>query len=203
VRSTAPWLAVLLAVVSGYGTGPAIAASPTGPGASAVAFGLDELTTLLKREGSATASYSELQYRKVLKEPIRREGELRFTPPATFEKRVLAPVTETYRIEGETLSMELPGRKTRQVSLRNQPLLGGLLLGFKAVVSGQIDTLTGEFATTVTGSAESWRLDLAPARPEVAKYIETISVTGRMTEPLRFEVIERNGDRTVTDIAPR
>lgn len=166
-------------------------------------FSLGDLALLLHRDAPATADFHELQYRRVLKAPLERSGELHFAPPATFERRVLLPAAETYRIEGETLSMELPGRATRQVSLRNQPLLGGLLLGFKAVIGGQLDTLASTFATTVGGTPEQWTLDLHPTQVDVAKYIEVIRVSGRRSEPLRFEVVEKSGDRTVTSISPR
>jgi outer membrane lipoprotein-sorting protein len=139
----------------------------------------------------------------VLKEPIERQGEFHFEPPSLFEKRVLAPVTETYRLDGETLSIALPDRKVRQVSLRNQPLLGGLLLGFRAVVSGHLDMLAASFEVQVSGTPEAWRIDLRPTQADVAKYIGAIHVTGKGSEPLRFEILERNGDRTITAIEPR
>ena len=174
-----------------------------GTAAENIGFGIEELTTLLTRETAASANFREQQFRHVLKEPLRREGELYFEPPALFEKRVLAPVSETYRLEGETLSIVLPGRRTRQVSLRNQPLLGGLLLGFQAVVSGRLDRLEPAFVVTVSGTAEDWQLVLRPNQEEIATYIDVIQVTGRGSEPLRFEITERNGDRTVTDIEPK
>lgn len=164
---------------------------------------LGDLALLLHRDAPATADFHELQYRRVLKAPLERSGELHFTPPATFERRVLLPAAETYRIEGETLSMALPGRQSRQVSLRNQPLLGGLLLGFKAVIGGQLDTLASTFATTVGGTPEQWTLDLRPTQADVAKYIDVIHVSGSRSEPLRFEVVEKGGDRTITSISPR
>jgi len=163
---------------------------------------LGELARLLHREGPATADFHELQYRRVLKAPLERRGELYFAPPATFEKRVLLPAAETYRIEGETLSMAFPGRASRQLSLRNQPLLGGLLLSFKAVIGGQLDSLGSTFATVLKGTADQWTLELRPIQADVAKYIEVIHVSGVRSEPLRFEVVERSGDRTVTDIEP-
>ena len=166
-------------------------------------FGLNELSQLLRREVTSTASFHEQQYRRVLKEPIERRGEFHFEPPSLFEKRVLAPVTETYRLDGETLSIALPDRKVRQVSLRNQPLLGGLLLGFRAVVSGHLDMLADSFEVQVSGTSEAWRIDLRPTQADVAKYIGAIHVTGKGSEPLRFEILERNGDRTITAIEPR
>jgi Outer membrane lipoprotein carrier protein LolA-like len=195
-------LLVATAVLAGQGT--LAAAAPDPVAVSQVSdFGLSQLAQLLHREVAATADFHELQYRRVLKEPLERRGELHFEPPALFEKRVLVPVTETYRIEGETLSVELPKRATRQISLRNQPLLGGLLLGFKAVISGRLDTLAATFDSTVSGTADEWRLDLRPTQADVVRYIDIIHISGRGSEPLRFEVLERSGDLTVTDIEPR
>jgi hypothetical protein len=171
--------------------------------AAPTVFGLNELSQLLRREVTSTASFHEQQYRRVLKEPIERQGEFHFEPPSLFEKRVLAPVTETYRLDGETLSIALPDRKVRRVSLRNQPLLGALLLGFKAVVSGHLDMLAGSFEVQVSGTPEAWRIDLRPKQADVAKYIGAIHVTGKGSEPLCFEILERNGDRTITAIEPR
>jgi len=164
---------------------------------------MSELATLLHRDAPATADYHEFQYRRVLTAPLERRGELYFAPPATFEKRVRLPVSETYRIEGETLSMAFPDRATRQISLRNQPLLGGLLLSFKAIIGGQLDSLDSTFIATVGGTADQWTLDLRPSQPDVAKYLEVIHVSGHRSEPLHFEVVERSGDRTVTEIEPR
>lgn len=171
-----------------------------GPVLGAEALGLDELSTLLHRDQAATVRYREEQHRAVLKVPLERTGELHFAPPALFEKRVLTPVTETYRLEGDTLTIVLPERRARQISLRNQPLLGGLLKGFKAVVSGDLATLTPDFTSMVTGTAENWTLALRPVQPEVARYIESIEVLGSGSEPRRFTVVERNGDRTVTEV---
>lgn len=175
----------------------------TGEPVAPIIFGLNELAQLLRREVASTASFHELQYRLVLKEPIERRGEFHFEPPSLFEKRVRAPVAETYRLDGETLSIALPDRKVRRVSLRNQPLLGGLLLGFKAVVSGHLEMLAPGFEVQVSGSPEAWRMDLRPTQPDVAKYIEAIHVTGKGSEPLRFEILECNGDRTITAVEPR
>lgn len=200
-RTIAVVFGTLAAVLLAVRTVGSVAAEAA-PAAQA-GFALSDLALLLHRDAPATADFHELQYRRVLKAPLERSGELHFAPPATFEKRVLMPAAETYRIDGETLSMALAGRPTRQISLRNQPLLGGLLLGFKAVIGGQLDSLGSTFITTVGGTPEQWTLDLRPTQADVAKYIEVIHVSGRRSEPLRFEVVEKSGDRTVTDISPR
>jgi Outer membrane lipoprotein carrier protein LolA-like len=199
-RGLVPAIGVLIGTLLGV---PSDTTNAAAPEAVSTDFTLGALSLLLHRETSATADFHELQYRRVLKTPLERSGELHFEPPATFEKRVRLPVSETYRIEGETLSMSLPDRATRQISLRNQPLLGGLLLSFKAVIGGQLDSLGTSFTATVGGTPDAWTLDLRPTQADVARYVDAIRVSGRRSDPLRFEVIERSGDRTVTDIVPR
>lgn len=206
-RPEAPrrWIKAAIGVLAGtlLAAHSGVAAAAEAPAEVAAGLSLSDLALLLHREIPATAEFHELQYRRVLKTPIERSGELYFAPPATFEKRIRLPVSETYRIEGETLSMSLPDRATRQISLRNQPLLGGLLLSFKAVIGGQFESLGESFSTTVGGTPEQWTLELRPTQADVAKYIDVILVSGRRSDPLRFEVVERSGDRTVTDIEPR
>jgi hypothetical protein len=165
-------------------------------------FGQTELTQLLHRSQASTVRFVEHQYRKILTAPIERSGELRFEPPASFEKRVLKPASETYRLKNNTLSIELPGRKTRQISTRNQPLLSGLMLGFQAVVSGQLASLEPYYLLNVSGTAQAWQLLLQPRDKEISRYVSSLVVTGRNSEPLKFEVNERSGDRTVTEILP-
>ena len=89
------------------------------------------------------------------------------------------------------------------MSLRNQPLLGDLLLALRAVVGGRLELLKDHFEAQVSGTPAEWHLDLRPMHADVSRYIEWIHVSGHGPEPLRFEIIERSGDRTVTEIEPR
>ena len=166
-------------------------------------FDIGQLQLLLKRDHASTADFTEHQYRKVLSRPIESKGRLYFEPPNIFERRVTVPRAEKYRIEGETLTMETPGHKVRRLSLRSQPLLHGLMLGFQAVVSGDLDLLAPYYHLAVSGSPEEWRLELDPTDRELARRIQKIAVDGRQGDALHFEVTERSGDRLVTDIRPR
>jgi len=166
-------------------------------------FDLAQLQQLLKREHSSSADFTEKQYRKVLSRPVESKGVLRFQPPNVFERQVLTPRAEKYRIVGETLTMETPGRKVRKVSLRSQPLLRALLVGFQAVVSGDLTLLAPYYQIAASGSPEEWHLELDPTDREVARYVQRIAIDGRQREALHFEITQRNGDRLVTDIKPK
>lgn len=169
---------------------------------SAQAFDLDALGTLLRNDHASTLNFVEYQYRKVLTTRIERRGQLIFTPPASFEKRVTEPTQERYLLTGNTLNIELPGRKSRQISTRNQPLLRGLLLGFQAVASGQLDALKPIYRVQVSGAAQDWQLELTPIDQNLAKFIQRVVVRGQQQQPRSFEVIETGGDRTLTEVLP-
>jgi outer membrane lipoprotein-sorting protein len=164
------------------------------------AFDMTQLAKLLNRSQASTVTFVEHQYRQVLKTPLQLSGELIYEPPATFEKRVLQPAPASYRLQGSTLSIESPNRKSQQISTRNQPVLRGLMLGFQAVVSGQLDTLHEYYSVELKGDAGHWQLKLTPTDTQLSRYINRVNISGEQGEPRQFEIIERNGDRSVTDI---
>lgn len=168
--------------------------------ANAQSMTLAELGSLLHRDAPGRVAYVEHQYRHVLKTPIEQRGELRFAPPSTFEKQVLEPFQELYRLSGDTLVVETPGRKTRQVSARNQPVLLGLLRGFQAVVAGRLEALSGYYDAELSGSADAWRLELVPREAQLARHVRKLDIAGRRGDVLRFEVLEVSGDRSVMEL---
>ncbi len=164
-------------------------------------FDLEQLGELLTRNQASSVPFVEHQYRRVLKTPLQLSGELIYEPPTTFEKRVLQPVPESYRLKGSTLSIDSPRHKSRQISTRNQPVLRGLMLSFQAVVSGELSTLNDYYQVGLQGDASNWQLQLTPTDVQLAKYIDRVSITGQQGQPRQFEIIEKNGDRSVTDIS--
>ena len=166
------------------------------------AIDVDALSHLLLRDQASTVRFHELQYRKILTTPVERSGELVFQPPDVFIKRVLKPGAEEYKLEGDTLTIQMGDRKARRLSTRNQPLLRGLMLSFQSVVSGQLSALEPYYYLHTSGNPSKWQLTLESKDSEIKKYVERVVVDGRDSNPLRFEVIERSGDRTVTEIEP-
>jgi hypothetical protein len=163
-------------------------------------FTVDSLARLLTREQASTVRFHEYQYRQILSQPLERSGELEFIPPDTFIRRVLKPKPEEYRLEGATLVMRI-GSKERRISTRNQPLMQGLLLSFQAVVSGRLALLDSYYQSQLSGTPQQWQLTLQPTDAALASHVDHVIIDGRESNPVRFEIVERNGDRTVTDIA--
>ena len=178
------------------------AAGVQAAGNDSAAIDVNALSHLLLRDQASTVRFHELQYRKILTAPVERSGELVFQPPDVFIKRVLKPGAEEYKLEGDTLTIQMGERKARRLSTRNQPLLRGLMLSFQSVVSGQLSALEPYYTLQTSGNASKWQLMLEPKDAEIKKYVERVVVDGRDSNPLRFEVIERSGDRTVTEIEP-
>lgn len=165
---------------------------------AAHAFDINTLNELLQRKAPDARAFVETQYRKVLKHPVEQRGELRFTPPDVFEKHITAPREQTFRITGNTMAIVMPGKAPRELSLRNQPLLGGLMRGFQAVVAGQLQSLQPLYQLDLQGDERAWTLMLTPKDAELAKHIAHIAVAGHADDLTRIEVLETSGDRSVT-----
>lgn len=170
------------------------------PALKAESFTMTELAKLLNRTEASSVGYVEHQYRKVLTAPVEQRGELLFTPPDRFEKHVMQPVNESYALSGETLTITQANGKRRQISVRNQPLLRGLLMSFQAVVSGHLNDLQPFYDSELSGSAASWQLTLKPSDAQIKRYVAQIIVSGQQGEPHQFAVSETSGDRVVTEI---
>lgn len=170
--------------------------------AEASAFDVPALSKLLTREQASTVHFHERQFRKVLSTPLERSGELVFQPPDVFIRRVQQPRAEEYKLEGDTLTIQMGTRKVRHLSTRDQPLLRGLMLSFQAVVSGKLETLEPYYLLQLTGEPSQWQLVLDPKDTALKQHVKRVVIDGRESNPLRFEVIEQAGDRTVTEIEP-
>jgi outer membrane lipoprotein-sorting protein len=166
------------------------------------ALDVPALSKLLTRDQASTVRFHEQQFRKVLSAPLERSGELVFQPPDVFIRRVQKPGNEEYKLEGDTLTIQMGTRKARHLSTRDQPLLRGLMLSFQAVVSGKLTTLEPYYLLQLTGDAAQWQLVLDPKDTTLKQPVKRVVIDGRESNPLRFEVLEQSGDRTVTEIEP-
>jgi outer membrane lipoprotein-sorting protein len=166
------------------------------------AFDVPALSKLLTREQASTVKFHEQQFRKVLSAPLERSGELVFQPPDVFIRRVQQPGSEEYKLEGDTLTIQMGTRKARHLSTRDQPLLRGLMLSFQAVVSGKLDMLEPYYLLQLTGDPAQWQLVLDPKDAALKQHVKRVVIDGRESNPVRFEVTEQSGDRTVTEIEP-
>ncbi len=148
-------------------------------------------------------AFTETRHSSLLKEPLVSTGELRFQPPDTLERAVTTPFEERYVIEGDRVTIERPGSNApRTLSLAGQPLLANLVETIRALLRGDLPTLERLYRVELAGGRDDWALTLLPSDPAMVDFVASVHVTGRAGTLDEMEVVEPNGDRTVTRFAP-
>lgn len=155
--------------------------------------------SVLAAQRAPAIAYTETRHSSLLKAPLVTTGELRFTPPSTLERKVQTPHVERYVIEGDRLTIERPGAGApRSLSLASQPLLANLVETLRALLRGDLKTLARLYRIELSGDPEDWALTLLPSDPTMVEFVATVHVKGRTAALTEMEVVEPNGDRTVT-----
>lgn len=167
----------------------------------AAAFDLPELMTLLARQKSGEARFTEQRFVHGLEGPLDASGTLSFDAPDKLVRRTLSPRIETMAVEGNTLTLSRGGRN-RTLALDSMPELLGLVEAMRGTLTGDGATLQRYFRSTVSGSAARWTLDLTPLDSRLAAQVRSMRISGRAGDVLGLEMEFVGGDRSVMNITP-
>jgi outer membrane lipoprotein-sorting protein len=189
IRIERRFRALLAALALGWGT------------ASAWALELPELMGLLSKQKSGEATFTEQRFVRGIEGPLAASGVLSFTAPDKLSRRTLSPRPESMVVDGNTLTLSRSGR-TRTMALDSMPELQGMVEAMRGTLSGDAATLQRYFRSTVTGSASSWAMELAPIDERLAAQVRTVRISGRAGEVLGVEMEFLGGDRSVMNIVP-
>lgn len=168
---------------------------------SAWAFDLPELMALLAQQRSGEAKFTEQRFVHGLEGPLEASGVLGFTAPDKLVRRTLTPRPESMSVEGNTLTLSRGGR-TRTVQLDSMPELQGMVEAMRGTLSGNSQGLQRYFRSTLSGSTNSWTLDLQPIDERLAAQVRSMRLSGRGGEVLGIEMEFIGGDRSVMNITP-
>jgi outer membrane lipoprotein-sorting protein len=193
LRGVAVTWRVVLACAAGLACSAGVAAAP---------FTAEQLMDNLAARPGAVIAFTETRHSSMLKEPLVTTGELRFKPPSTLERRVTTPFGERYLVEGDRVTIERPGSgQPRTLSLGSQPLLANLVETIRALLRGDLRTLAQRYRIELRGNPADWALSLLPSDPAMVEFVASVHVKGRSATLTEMEVVEPNGDRTVTHFA--
>jgi hypothetical protein len=189
------WLGLCL---SAWGA-PAVApAERTQPGE----FSLAQLLSSLAKDGPAEVRYEERTFSSLVTEPLKANGILRFTPPATLEKHVLAPKDERYLVEADRVVVEVRQKRIRKVlALEDYPVLRAFVEAFRATLAGDARTLERFYQVRLEGTAERWILTMRPREQEVLEVVRSVRISGGHERLRQVEILSPDGDRSVMNIA--
>ncbi len=162
-------------------------------------FGADELMRSLAAHRTSRVGFVEKKYLSTLNQPLESAGELAYAAPSRLEKKTLRPKPETLVIDGDTLSIDRAGKK-RSISLSSFPEVASLTDSIRATLGGDLAHLQRDYKVVVDGTREQWRLTLLPSDPRIAALVSRVTVEGGADRIARFEVLQADGDRSVTTL---
>lgn len=170
-----------------------LAATP----AFAAPWSLDQLAAQIAVQKPAALRFTELKYLSALKTPLKQEGEVRFTPPATLERLVRQPKAERFLVRGNQVEMQRGQGRPQQFDLAKYPPLQIFVGAFVATLAGDTAQLQKNYDLKVTGHEYAWTLELKPRDPQLLKQVKLIRVSGARKDVQQFETLQANGDRSV------
>jgi hypothetical protein len=157
---------------------------------------------ILKQVSAAVTpeiGFREVRTTRLLKSPLVSSGRLRYAPSGRLERETQKPMAETITIDGMQVTVDRDGART-ELSLPSGTPLAALVQTLRAVLGGQEAELDALYRSTAQGSLDRWTLALEPRTAEGT--VQAIRLSGSGGKVNEIEVLERNGDKTVTTLGP-
>lgn len=144
--------------------------------------------------------FVELRGSRLLKKPLRIEGDYARPANDTLVREVRAPYAETSTIRAGSVTIQR-GTSAHTYSLDRAPQLAGLQNSFGALLSGDRAQLERVFRVDSSGTRERWTLHLSPKDARMASYVRDIALYGRGAELRCIETTPSKGDLQRTLLA--
>ncbi|MGY4514776.1 LolA-related protein [Lysobacter sp. HA18] len=154
----------------------------------------------LARPAPMRTQFLELRGSRLLKAPLRIEGEYARPTDDTLVRDVRRPYAETSTIRAGSVTIKR-GTSSHTYSLDRAPQLAGLQSSFGALLSGDRAQLERAFNLTSNGTREQWTLHLSPKDARMAAYVRDIALYGRGSELRCIETQPSKGDLQRTLLA--
>jgi outer membrane lipoprotein-sorting protein len=162
---------------------------------------LEPLMAALARNGPGTVRFAETKTSTYLKAPIESSGTLTYAAPARLEKRTLLPREERFAVDGDTVVVENPARKTRfELRLGEYPAIRAFVESIRGTLAGDLASLRRYYRVELVGAWSDWQLHLLPSDPQMAELVQKVVIGGVGGEVRRIEILEASGDRSVMTI---
>jgi hypothetical protein len=167
-------------------------------GNPAHSLGIEELEAKLVRKPPVVTPFVDYRFSHVLKAAVRSSGTLEYREDEALVRTVTSPFREQAEILGDEVRIRRGERPERRVSLQRIPQLRVLSGSFRAMLDGHIGQLSQDFDVALAEQPAGWALTLRPLDARLAKYLARIEVHGSADRPHCLEVVEPDGDVTLT-----
>jgi outer membrane lipoprotein-sorting protein len=143
------------------------------------------------------ARFRERKELSLLSEPIETRGTLFFAPPDRLLRTTDEPSRSRLVIAGDRFAFhDQAGGET--VDLSSSPLAREFVENFIVLFNGDLAALRARYTPELRSEGDAWRLLLRPRHRPLADVVERVVLEGSGRTLHRMEMLERDGDRTVT-----
>jgi outer membrane lipoprotein-sorting protein len=175
---------------------------PAGAQRAVPAWSLPVLMATMHDVRSSKARFVETKYFRLLNQAQQSSGQLIYVAPNYMQKATAEPRQARLTINGDRLTIEQQGERTREISLQDYSEIGPLVESVRATLAGDLSALTRYFATTLEGGADNWTLTLTPREPRLRELVATIRIQGERNAVRDVQTLEADGDRTDMVVLP-
>ncbi len=159
---------------------------------------LADLLSRFAKVQSLKARFSEEKHMALLAAPLRSRGRLYYAKPKLLARHTESPHKSSLVLRGDKLTF---GDEKRQetMELAAQPAVRILVDTFVSVLAGDGASLEKLAKLELeSGPDGAFQIRVAPKDPAVLKIVRSMSFAGKGAELTRMELLDANGDRTVT-----
>lgn len=157
---------------------------------------LETLSRALATQTATRVDFREERHVSYLSESlllsgyVARKGE-------RLEKHVLAPITESFVIDGDQVEVETAKGEHYLFDLEDHPMLQGLAMALRAGLSGDFTGLRDTFDILQEGDAADWTLHLVPHTEKLREVLREVTLSGAAGKITRIRIEGADGDASV------
>ena len=183
---------------------PAVAQVRANLSQAAVDDRLARVLAAVAAQPITAAPFFERRVSSLYATPMESSGTLSFSPSGVIEKLTTRPNRERVVISADSISVDAAaGIPAKVIKIEAQSGLASYGMGLRAILSGNEKQLRQVFDADVSGSFESWKIQLFPREVSLKRGIRQITVSGSKANLRVIETLEASGDTLELTIVPR
>jgi hypothetical protein len=161
----------------------------------------DWILARLVQPPPARTSFVELRGSKLLKKPLRLQGEYLRPDVDTLVRQVSAPYAEITTIRAGEVEIAREGKTPRRFSLARVPEMAALQASFGALLAGDRRLLEQHYRLDTQGTRQRWTMTLTPKDPVMLQKLQAVTLYGRGAELRCIETQPVHGESQRTLLA--
>jgi hypothetical protein len=168
-----------------------------GARAAAPSLTLEELLARMSSTRGVVAEFHERRQIALLDQPLESTGTVYFAPPGRFSRVTRTPAATRLVLDGARMEFE-DATGASAVDLAANPVARQFAENMVALWSGDRARLEKLYKLGFRADRARWELVLVPRSQTLARFVEKLALRGDGAEMRELELVEADGDRTLT-----